>query len=167
MYGGLTMTIDTNGLIYAASDDKSLYVLDPQDGSTISLWTIYDTLTNANSSRTEEWLSFPVLGFDGTLYVSSSENRLYTVSSKNCLSNDLHYPQDMNQDYEVNLKDMVQFSQDWLGCLNSVFFGQQCNPLSEWYPFHFPYLKADLNRDFSVNMEDMNIFIEIWLGESI
>jgi outer membrane protein assembly factor BamB len=165
MYGGLTMTVAADGRIYAASDDKSLYVLNPDDGGIISLWTIYDTLTNTNSIRQEEWLSFPVLGPDGTLYVSSSRNKLYAVSSENCSSYDLHWPQDTNQDNEVSLKDMVQFSQDWLGCMNTIFFGQGCTLSSAWYPFHFPYLKADLNRDFTVNIEDLNVFIENWLTE--
>lgn len=165
MYGGLTMTVDVNGLIYGASDDKTLYVLDPLDGTIISVLTLYDTLTSAASLRNEEWLSYPVLGADGFLYVSSSKHKLYAIQSGEYSSQDLHWVENLNANPQVNLQDLARFADAWQTCLNTIFPAQQCMPLSGWYPLYFPYHQADMNRDFYVNIDDLAVLADNWLKE--
>lgn len=165
MYGGLTMTVDVNGLIYAASDDKSLYVIEPEYGTVLSTMTFYDVLANAYASGSEEWLSFPMLGGNGLLYVGSSTGKLYAVQAGNCLPKALHWTANLNQNDRVNLEDFVPLADAWQTCLDAIFKGNQCNPYSSWYPLYSPYPKADMNRDFHVNMDDLILLIESWMKE--
>lgn len=167
MYGGLTMTVDANGLIYGASDGKSVYVIEPDDGTVISTLTQYGTMIPSipPTSPDEEFLSYPVLGGDGLLYVSSSVGKVYTVQAGNCHPKALHWPGNLSSDQQINIADLARFGQEWQMCLNTIFPGQQCRPLLTWFPLNFPYPKADLNRDFFVNMDDLTLFVEQWLQE--
>jgi len=69
--GGLTLTVDKKGLIYAASDDKHLYIVDPT-GKVISEFT------------GEGWLSWPVVSKDRMLTVSDANNVVWALSDEAC-----------------------------------------------------------------------------------
>lgn len=69
--GGFTLTVGSNGLIYAASDDNNLYVVNTE-GAEIAQF------------EGEGWLSHPVIGADGTLYVSDANNAVWAISEEAC-----------------------------------------------------------------------------------
>ena len=163
MYGGLSMTVDANGVIYAASDDKSVYVIDPADGAILSVLTLYGAWQIWPAVADEEWLSSPVLGKDGLLYVSSSSGKVYAVASGNGQPKELHWLANLSGDQQINLEDLARLADEWQVCLETLFPGEQCAPDTD--SLNFPYPKADINRDFYVNMDDLGIFVENWLQE--
>lgn len=69
--GGYTLTVDDAGLIYAASDDHHVYVVDA-DGNQIAQF------------EGDDWLSHPVIARDGTLLVSDANNTLWAISEQAC-----------------------------------------------------------------------------------
>ncbi len=71
--GGLTLTIDKKGLIYAASDDRHLYIINP-DGVVISEFA------------GEGWLSWPVVAKDLMLIVSDANNTVWAISDEACIN---------------------------------------------------------------------------------
>jgi outer membrane protein assembly factor BamB len=71
LVGGFTLTVDDAGLIYAASDDNNLYVVDP-DGNQIAQF------------KGDDWLSHPVIARDGTLLVSDANNTVWAISEQAC-----------------------------------------------------------------------------------
>ncbi len=71
LVGGFTLTVDDVGLIYAASDDSNLYVVDPE-GNLIAQF------------EGDGWLSHPVIARDGTLLVSDANNTVWAISEQVC-----------------------------------------------------------------------------------
>ena len=69
--GGYTLTVDDAGLIYAASDDKNVYVVDA-DGNQIAQF------------EGGGWLSHPVIAPNGTLLVSDANNTVWAISEQAC-----------------------------------------------------------------------------------
>ncbi|MHC4500249.1 MAG: outer membrane protein assembly factor BamB family protein, partial [Planctomycetota bacterium] len=69
--GGFTLTVGGDGLIYAASDDKNVYVVNGE-GAEIAQF------------EGDDWLSWPVIGADGTLYVSDANNAVWAISEEAC-----------------------------------------------------------------------------------
>jgi outer membrane protein assembly factor BamB len=69
--GGFTLTVGSDGLIYAASDDNNLYVVNAEG-------------TKIAQFEGDDWLSHPVIGTDGTLYVSDANNAVWAISEEAC-----------------------------------------------------------------------------------
>ena len=69
--GGFTLTIGSNGLIYAATDDGYLYVLDTNGGGIARL-------------ESDNWLSFPVIASDDTMIISDANNTLLAIGLDGC-----------------------------------------------------------------------------------
>jgi len=59
--GAFTLTVDRNGVVYAASDDGRIYVVAP-DGSLLAQF------------ETGGWPAFPVIAADGVLIVADSKD---------------------------------------------------------------------------------------------
>jgi outer membrane protein assembly factor BamB len=69
--GGFTLSVGDDGLVYAASDDNNLYVVNAE-GAKIAQF------------EGNGWLSHPVIGLDGTLYVSDANNTVWAISEEAC-----------------------------------------------------------------------------------
>lgn len=67
--GGFTLTVDQNSLIYAASDDGCLYVVD-SNGLEISRF------------QSDGWLSFPVIASDNTIIVGDSKDNSMMITNE-------------------------------------------------------------------------------------
>jgi outer membrane protein assembly factor BamB len=69
MVGGFTLSVGVDGLIYAASDNGFVCVVDSR-GREVSRF------------KGNGWVSYPVIAEDGTLIVSDANNILWAISSR-------------------------------------------------------------------------------------
>jgi len=71
MVGGLTVTVGDDGLVYAASTDNKLYVVEP---------------TGEEVARFEGdgWLSHPVIAPGHTIIVSDANNTVWAITQEDC-----------------------------------------------------------------------------------
>jgi hypothetical protein len=137
MTGGFTLAVDKDGLIYAASEDGSLYVI------------------NSSSSAVArfdggDWLSAPVIGADGTIYVCDVENNVLAIDRHSCEGEtvDLHWAGDFNSDGAVDLDDLIILIFDWMA-----------------YGGSDSYLAGDADRDMYVDLFDFAAVASKWLDE--
>ncbi len=139
MVGGFTLSVDQNGMIYAACDDGSLYVINPE-GEEIGRFD------------GAGWLSYPVVGDDGTVYVSDAENMLWAISLEACegAGYDLRRRADVNGDGVVNIADFARLASEWLD--GEGTFDSEAR-----------YRPGDVNRDCYVLIDDVAAMAEEWL----
>ncbi|MHC5061536.1 MAG: LamG-like jellyroll fold domain-containing protein, partial [Planctomycetota bacterium] len=134
--GGFTLSVGSDGLIYAASEDGSLYVMN-SSGTQISRLDGGD------------WLSQPVIGEDGTVYVCDVDSNVLAIDRNACdgPTADLHWIGDFNSDGAVNIDDIVILAFDWM---------QQSSD---------SYLAGDADRDMAVDLFDFAAVAAKWLDE--
>lgn len=139
MVGGFTLSVDQNGMIYAASDDGSLYVINPE-GEEVSRF-------DGGGG-----LSYPVIGDDGTVYVSGDDSMVWAISLDACADAgvDLHRIADINGDRIVNLADFARLASDWPG--GEGIFDSEAR-----------YRPGDVNRDCYVLIDDVAEMAGEWL----
>jgi parallel beta-helix repeat protein len=151
--GGFKLTVGSNGLIYAASNDGWLYVVDP-DGREIA------------RLESGDWLGYPVIYDDGTIIIADSNNTVSAVSSDGCegLPAALHRLEDLNNDWSVNLIDFAKVAEVWLECTDTSY-----DPLTSIaycnYNGDEAFLAGDINRDQYVNTADLADLANRWLIE--
>jgi hypothetical protein len=148
--GGFTLTVGSNGLIYAASDDAYLCVIDP-DGREIARF------------KGDNWLSSPVITADNTMIVCDSNNTVWAIGGTGCEGEvKLHWPQDLTADRAVALDDFALLANDWLkpNCFNSNEF-----PPCQEYPDDGIYFTGDADRDLYVDFTDVSELANSWLTE--
>ncbi len=144
--GGFTLTVADNGLIYAASDDGAVYVVD-QNGNQISRFD------------SDDFLAWPVVGPDGTLYASDAGGVVRALALNNCTDKmDLHYVADVNADGNVNLEDFAALGIGWMTCYDPENI--DCNEIDD----EISYLLEDVNRDFYINLDDLVMMSDQWLN---
>ncbi len=148
LIGGFTLTVGSNGLIYAASDDGSLYVLST-DG---------DELSRFDGSQ---WLSYPVIGPDGILYISDADRAVWAIDPITDETFDLHRPEDITTEGAVNLDDLVVLAGQWQLCSDRDLPPQICS-----YDGETLYMPADINRDQYINFGDLALFASRWLDNN-
>jgi outer membrane protein assembly factor BamB len=136
MAGGLTLSVGSDGLIYAGSEDGSLYVISAE-GEEVSRFDGQD------------WVSWPAIMGDGQIVVSDANN-VWAIEIDGCSgqSADLHRPGDVNADWIVDIGDLVLLGSEWLG-----------------HDEENLYLTADVNRDLFVNLVDAALLAKRWLIE--
>jgi outer membrane protein assembly factor BamB len=110
--GGFTLTVGSNGKIYAACDDGNIYVLN-HDGEEIARF------------QSQAWLNFPVIADnllivadsrDNSMLITYDNNKVYVITPE-CSENqlpDLYWPADLNSDESVNVNDMTILATYWL-----------------------------------------------------
>jgi outer membrane protein assembly factor BamB len=135
--GGFTLAVGNDGLVYAACEDKSLYVVD-QTGEELARFD------------GEDWLSQPVITADSTIIVSDANNAVWAIEIDGCDGQiaALHRPGDVNADWAVDTGDLVLVAISWLE------YDDQ-----NWY------LTADANRDLYINLADVAVLANWWLIE--
>jgi len=137
MTGGLTLAVDKDGFIYAASEDGSLYVMNS---------------SGAQVARLDggDWLSAPVIGEDGTIYVFDVDNNVLAIDRYGCEGEtvDLHWVGDFNSDGAVDFDDVVILAFDWMACGSSTL-----------------PLEGDSNRDLYVDLTDFAAVAAKWMDE--
>jgi len=158
MIGGFTLTVGSDGLIYAAGDDRSLYAVGA-DGKEVSRF------------GTNDRLNFPVVSADGTvlvsggrdttLLVSRKDNTVWAIARDGCgdKRSDLYRAADVDGSRVVDLLDVALLAVDWLGCTNGL--------VDPWcvYESDVLYLTGDVDRDLYVDFADFAAIANQWLSE--
>jgi hypothetical protein len=162
---GFSLTVDSNSLVYAASDDSNLYVFNP-DGFEISRFDSNDY-----------WLGLPVISGDNTLIVGDSRdnsmlisyenNRVWAITGDGCGASefDLYWQggaEDLDGDGAVDYIDFARLAGNWLRCtdcdnLEECGYGSRPRIIDE------DYLIGDINRDRYVDFMDVAVLVERWL----
>ncbi len=143
MAGGYTLTVGSNGLIYAACDDNFVYVVDA-NGEVVSQFS------------GDGWLSFPVIAADNTIIVSDANNTVWAIEAGACEDGlDMHRPQDLNLDRTINGVDFALLAAQWLDCSDPDGCDYQGLEL---------YLKGDINHDLRVDFDDLAALASRWLN---
>jgi outer membrane protein assembly factor BamB len=135
--GGFTFTVGSDGLIYAASDDGGLYVVN-SNGKQVARFEDGD------------WLSHPVIAYDGTIYLCDADNKVWAISRDSCVAGqaDLCWVGDLNCDGVVDLDDVLLMAFDWME------YGSSSLPRA-----------GDADRDMYVDLADFAAITSKWLDE--
>ncbi|MHC4184802.1 MAG: outer membrane protein assembly factor BamB family protein [Planctomycetota bacterium] len=157
---GFSLTVDSSGVIYAASDDSNLYVVSP-DGFEI-----------ARFDSNNYWLNFPVVSADNTIIFSDSRDNSMLVSyatnevwaiGADCAGEEveLYYQggaQDLYPSGTVDFMDFAILAGDWPKCTD-------CDPYSLCWQWQLDvqFLAGDINRDFYVDLADVTVITDHWL----
>jgi len=158
---GFSLTVDSNSLVYAGSDDSNLYVLD-RDGFEV-----------ARFDSNDSWLGLPVISADNTVVVGDSRdnstlisyenNKVWAISRDDCGGGerDLYWQggeHDLNGDGAVDYKDVDLLGEDWLRCTECI--GGRCRGIIVERQF----LAADVNKDYYVDFLDFAVLANRWLA---
>ena len=143
MIGSFTVTVGSDGLVYAAGDDGWLLVYD-SNGFELSRF------------EGEVGLNYPAITSDGTVIVSDA-NKVWAVGGQGCEGQRyaLHWPEDLYGDLAFDSLDYALLAADWLGCTDIE------SPCS--YTGERVYLSGDLDRDYFVDFSDVKMFADMWL----
>jgi outer membrane protein assembly factor BamB len=156
MVGGFTLSVGVDGLIYAASDDGFVCVVDSR-GREVSRF------------KGNGWVSYPVIAEDGTLIVSDANNILWAISSRGCRAKPpaLHIAEDIQPSWNVDFMDLALLANSWLECTDPFNLApnrsQICGPGIAKYG---AYLPGDVDRDQYVDFRDFAAVAEKWLTET-
>jgi parallel beta-helix repeat protein len=144
--GGFTLTVGSNGLIYAACDDARLYVVDP-DGLQVAQFEGFGSL------------SFPTITIGRTIIVSDANNTVWAISRRNCQGQEwaLHRLEDLTGNGTIDYIDLAVLTADWLNCTDS---GPPCNYRGDQID-----LRGDLNKDLYVDFADLAQLANRWLNK--
>jgi hypothetical protein len=148
------MTVGGDGLIYAASDDGYMYVVDPAG------WQV-------SRFATGRWLNYPVIadedliivsdGRDYSPLITTDKNAIWAISrtstGQHC---DLCLIEDLNTDGNINFLDFALLLDDWLECTAP---GHPCN-----YEAEPAYLTGDIDMDQYVFLSDLVSLADRWLN---
>ena len=160
MMGGFTLTVCDDGLIYAASDDGQLCVVEP-DGEELARF------------QSNDWLNFPVIAEDNTIIVaggkddsmliSDSNNTVWAIGGDGCEDQAyaLRRPEDLNGDLAVNLIDFALLAEDWVkpNCM-ATDAGWPCE-----YSSNGAYFTGDIDKNLYVELADLAELANWWLSE--
>ena len=152
MLGGFTVSVGADGLVYAAGDDRSLYVVSPTG----------EHLAYFDGAG---WLAYPVVGPDGTVYVcqadasvgdASGDHRVWALTAEGCEDRVmLHRPTDVNGDRVVDLQDFAAFADDWMDTTAN----------GSWPTVEAVYFGGDVDRDRYVAVSDLLELSAGWLDQ--
>ncbi len=155
MVGGFSVSVGADGKIYAAGDDRSLYVLNPEG-------MIVSRFDGSN------WLSWPVIGVDETLYVSDFAGTLWAIAPQPCddKTQRLARPADITLDGIIRLEDLAEMAREWKECTDALTGSPCVLTGSGWKRIAAKtYLTGDIDRDSYVGLSDLAAMADTWLAE--
>ncbi|UCC23513.1 MAG: PQQ-binding-like beta-propeller repeat protein [Planctomycetota bacterium] len=152
--GGFTLAVGADGLLYIASDDGHLTVLEP-DGTEIARF------------RGDGPLQFPVIADNGTIIITDSNNTVKQIAASGCdgLPAALHRPEDLDGSWMADNVDFAMLADNWMECVELLVDP----PDWETPPYILPfsdlpiYLQGDIDRDFAVSWRDLRLLTDRWL----
>ena len=160
MVGGPTLAVGNDGLVYAASDDGYLSVVEPYYGEEIARF------------EGDAGLSYPVIASDGTLIVSDANNTVWAVEDGNCQEQEflLHRIEDLDGSGWVNFIDFAKLTADWMTnteCNKELFYYYH-----DYYSYPYGncpgegiYLDGDIDRNLYAEPVDFAMLADRWLSE--
>ncbi len=150
--GGFTLTVGSDGLIYAAADEGSLYVVN-RNGLRVARF------------EGDDMLGFPVITGHGTIVVSDSNSAVWAIGAEGCEQNyfALHEPEDLDGDRVVDFADFALMAADWLQYTDTEW---------NWWAYRYVcdyegegvYLQGDIDSDMYVFFSDLIRLVGRWLG---
>ena len=152
--GGYTLAVSADGLVYVASDDGHLTVLEP-DGSEIARF------------RGAGPLQFPVIAGNDTIIITDANNIVKEIAASGCdgLPAALHRPEDLDGSLIVNNVDFAMLADHWMECveLNVSPNPYEPSPLPPFYEGLPTYVQGDIDRDLAVTWRDLQLLTDRWL----
>jgi hypothetical protein len=145
--GDFTLTVGSDGWLYAACDDGYVLVIDPNGGELARF-------------RSDGRLGFPVIAGDGVIYVSDANNRVWAIEDGECAGQEasLHRPGDVDLNWTVDFIDYTALA-DGYGMCSDTENWEDCEGLRAIYSV------SDVDRDLYVDMGDVAAFVLNWLDE--
>jgi outer membrane protein assembly factor BamB len=147
--GDYTLTVGSNGMVYAAGSDGYLLVVDA-NGRVLARY------------QNDTWTFLPVISSDGTLIVLDGNDRVLAIKSGNCRDQILvlHRLEDLDGSGVVNFGDFAVLALDWLSCTsrNRAWWEPYCD-----YAGEEMHLAADVDRNLYVDWRDLRALGERWL----
>jgi len=152
--GGYTFAVGADGLLYVASDDTHLTVLEP-NGTEIARF------------RGAGPLRFPVIAGDGTIIITDANNTVKQIAASGCdgLPAALHRPEDLAGNWIVNNVDFAMLADNRTQCveLNVSPSPYEPYPTPPFYEGVPTYLQGDIDRNLIVNYRDLWLLLDRWL----
>jgi hypothetical protein len=147
---GLTLTVGSDGLVYAADNDGWLCVLDA-NGNELSRF------------YSGGWLNSPVISADNTIIIADVNNKVWAIGGSDCGEGPfvLHRPEDLNGSLSVDFRDFALLAADWLDSSNPYV------PLPyPWPPYDWDgtYFIGDIDRNLDVDFADLAAVANRWLS---
>jgi outer membrane protein assembly factor BamB len=151
MTTGLTLTIGSDGLVYAADNDGWLCVVDANG----------DELSRFYSGGS---LHSPVVSADNRVIIADVNNKVWAIGGADCDEGPfvLHRPEDLDGSLWVDFRDFALLAADW---------PDSKNPYSELWFFPWPpydwdgtYFVGDIDRNLDVDFADVAAMANRWLS---
>ncbi len=169
------------GWVHVTGPDGEMVVLSP-DGRFVSRLDTSDLVARPIPGWPQPYrvepgntlLSYPVIGSDGTIYISDAYNRLWAIARQGCgdpvarLSTAAFDRANIQADLHVNLADVAVLAEQWHLCNET---DQPCTTEPGWTyvatdgycPYTLTFLGSDLNRDLYVDIRDLAVLVQSWL----
>jgi outer membrane protein assembly factor BamB len=186
---GLSLTVGSDGLVYAAGDYKTFAVFQDEPncecgGETyVTEDRVYLHVVDANGGHvaeydSNEWLGYPVISAEGTivlanpadntLLIAYEENTVTAISKDSCAGGPLplYWLVDTNRDGQINMVDFANVAGAWLDCTCLVGPCCYCDQISV-DPYEFwnqEYIAGDSNHDLYLDIHDLTALAHRWLA---
>jgi len=162
--GGYSLAVGNDGLIYAASEDGVLSVLDEEGNELGQFAGVH-------------WLSYPAIGGGGRLYLADAAGIVWALGRDGCEGESirLHRPGDVDNDGVADIFDLEFILSDWLEEMYLKCSGEDINynyvvdmgdlleVAGRWLQRDCGFCGgADLTGDGMINLNDLVRLSEHW-----
>jgi outer membrane protein assembly factor BamB len=154
MGDGFTLTVGSDGRIYAAGTDGYLCVLE-----TYRRWN-REIPREIARFKTDSEIVFPVVPANDRIIFSDANNRIWAIGGEGCEDEvlSLHRPEDVDGSRATNFIDFALFAVDWLACNDPL---ASCSA-AYWDETYFT---GDIDRNLYVDFADLKVLADQWLTE--
>jgi outer membrane protein assembly factor BamB len=148
---GVTLTVGSDGLTYAADNDGWLCVVDSNGNELARFYS-------------GGWLNSPVISADNTIIIADVNNTVWAITGGDCGQGPfvLHRPEDVDGSGSVNFRDFALLAADWPESKNPYFPFPWPHP---WPPDEWDgtYFAGDIDRNLDVDFADLRMLAARWL----